>query len=126
MLQSVIRKTAKIGYESFIKTAAVYTKGTELMDPVPLADFKAHPENYTIVDVRMAAEAEAYKIFDTAISIPLDELRERINEIPLNLPVVVHCAGGYRSAAGSSLIAGALKAPIKIYDLGNAIKQFEP
>lgn len=126
VLQTTIRKTAKIGYESFIRVAAVYTKGSDQIDPMPLADFKAHPENYTIVDVRMAAEAAAYKFFDTAISIPLDELRDRIHEIPLDRPVVVHCAGGYRSAAGSSLIAAALKDQVKTYDLGNAIRQFEP
>ncbi|HEY9261102.1 rhodanese-like domain-containing protein, partial [Chitinophaga sp.] len=99
---------------------------SEQMDPIPLDDFKAHPENYTIVDVRMATEATEYKIFDNALSIPLDELRHRIHEIPQNLPVVVHCAGGYRSAAGSSIIAAVLKDHVKAYDLGNAIKQFEP
>lgn len=123
-LQKVIRKTAKIGYESAIRAAAVYTKGSETIAPVPLSDFKTHPELYTIVDVRMAAEAADDRIFDDAISIPLDELRERINEIPLNKPVVVHCAGGYRSAAGSSIIAGALKDKVITYDLGEAIKQF--
>ncbi|MGO4293525.1 MBL fold metallo-hydrolase [Chitinophaga sp. RAB17] len=126
VLQSVIRKTAKIGYESFIKGAAVYAGGSEQIDAIPLADFRAHPENYTIVDVRMATEAAEYKIFDSAISIPLDELRERTNEIPVNRPVVVHCAGGYRSAAGSSIIAAALGDQVKTYDLGNAVKQFEP
>lgn len=126
VLQSVIRKTAKIGYESFIKGAAVYTGGSEQIDAIPLEDFRVHPENYTIVDVRMATEAAEYKIFDSAISIPLDELRERTNEIPVSRPVVVHCAGGYRSAAGSSIIAAALKDQVKTYDLGNAVKQFEP
>jgi hydroxyacylglutathione hydrolase len=125
-LQQVIRKTAKIGYEPFIKAAAVYTKGSEQIDPIPLDDFKAHPENYTIVDVRMATEAEEYPIFDEAISIPLDQLRDRVGEIPVNKPVVVHCAGGYRSAAGSSIIAGALQHKVNTYDLGEAIKQFSP
>jgi rhodanese-related sulfurtransferase len=37
---------------------------------------------------------------------------------------VVHCAGGYRSAAASSLLQSALKDKVKVYDLGEAIKDF--
>ncbi len=125
-LQEVIRKTAKIGYEVFIKAAVVYSKGTETIAPLPLADFRAHPEHYTIIDVRMPSEVNDEKIFDDAIAIPLDQLRERISEIPLDKPVVVHCAGGYRSAAGSSIVAGELKNKVQVYDLGEAVKQFAP
>lgn len=123
-LQQVIRKAAKIGYEPAIKAAAVFTTGSATIAAMPLTDFKAHPEHYTIVDVRMATESEEYKIFDQAISIPLDELRERVHEIPTGKPVVVHCAGGYRSAAGSSIIAGALNEQVAAYDLGEAVSEF--
>lgn len=124
-LWEVIRKTAKIGYEPYIKAAAVYTNnGRETMAPLPLEDFRAHPERYTIIDVRMTSEASDEKIFNDAIAIPLDQLRERISEIPSDKPVVVHCAGGYRSAAGSSIVAGALKNKVQVYDLGEAVKQF--
>lgn len=125
-LQQVINKAAKIGYEPFIAGAAVYTTGGAHMDAVPLDDFAAHPQNYTIIDVRMSNEAADYPIFDNALSIPLDQLRERINEVPLDKPVVVHCAGGTRSAAGSSIIAAALENQVKTYDLGKAVKQFVP
>ncbi len=30
----------------------------------------------------------------------LAEVRNRVEEIPTDKPIVVHCAGGYRSAAG--------------------------
>jgi glyoxylase-like metal-dependent hydrolase (beta-lactamase superfamily II)/rhodanese-related sulfurtransferase len=123
-LQELIRKAAKIGYERNIKAAAVYTKGAETMAPLPLADFREHPEHYTIVDVRMESEVEEEPGFENAIAIPLDQLRERVSEIPADKPVVVHCAGGYRSAAGSSIVAGALKEKTPVYDLGEAVKEF--
>lgn len=123
-LQELIRKTAKIGYERNIKAAAVYTKGTETMAPLPLADFRSHPEHYTIVDIRMASEIEEEPVFEHAMAIPLDQLRERVSEIPVDKPVVVHCAGGYRSAAGSSIVAGALKEQTQVYDLGEVVKEF--
>ncbi|MGF6848250.1 hydroxyacylglutathione hydrolase [Chitinophaga sp. W3I9] len=123
-LQEVIRKAAKIGYERNIRAAAVYTKGAEMMAPIPLADFREHPEQYTIVDIRMPSEIEEEPLFEHAMLIPLDELRERASEIPADKPVVVHCAGGYRSAAGSSIVAAALKTQTPVYDLGEAVKEF--
>lgn len=123
-LQQLIRKTAKIGYETNIKAAAIAPEGAITMEPMPLAGFREHPEQYTIVDVRMASEITADPIFEDALSIPLDQLRERISEIPTGKPVVVHCAGGYRSAAGSSIVAAALNDKVKVYDLGEAVKEF--
>lgn len=123
-LQQLIRKTAKIGYEINIKAAAIAPEGTVTMDAMPLAGFREHPEEYTIVDVRMETEITEDPIFEGALAIPLDQLRERISEIPTGKPVVVHCAGGYRSAAGSSIVAAALKEKVKVYDLGDAVNEF--
>jgi rhodanese-related sulfurtransferase len=36
--------------------------------------------------------------------IPLAELRRRIDEVPTGGPVVVHCAGGWRSSVAASLL----------------------
>jgi rhodanese-related sulfurtransferase len=55
----------------------------------------------------------------------LHELRERTNEIPFHKPIVVHCAGGYRSAAGSSIIKSQLNSSLQVYDLSEAVKQFQ-
>ncbi|RBL91087.1 MBL fold metallo-hydrolase [Chitinophaga flava] len=122
-LQEVIAKAAKIGYEGLISGAMVSDAGSHTMQPVPLDDLKTHPQDYTIVDVRMESEAQI-QLLPGAISIPLDQLRERVNEIPLDKPIVVHCAGGYRSAAGSSIVAGALDGKVPTYDLGEAVKEF--
>ena len=80
---------------------------------------------FTIIDIRNPSETKMGKIFANAIHIPLYELRERINEIPVDKPIVVHCAGGYRSAAGSSIIKSKLNGTSQVYDLGEAVKQFQ-
>ncbi len=54
----------------------------------------------------------------------MGELREHINEIPTDKPIVVHCASGFRSAAGSSLIQSELNGKVKVFDLGEAVKDF--
>jgi rhodanese-related sulfurtransferase len=85
---------------------------------------KTNLKDYTIVDIRNDSELKTQKIFEHSIHIPLNELRERINEIPLDKPILVHCAGGYRSAAGSSIIKSKLNYKIQIFDLSEAIKEF--
>ncbi|MGY4384008.1 hydroxyacylglutathione hydrolase [Pedobacter sp. UYP24] len=123
-LQELVSRTAKIGYEGFIEAAFVFEMGTEKTDDLNLDAFKGNLEDYTIVDIRNKTEVSAQSIFEKAISIPLPELRERVLEIPFDKPIVVHCAGGYRSAAGSSIINNALKGKTTVYDLGEAVKDF--
>jgi glyoxylase-like metal-dependent hydrolase (beta-lactamase superfamily II)/rhodanese-related sulfurtransferase len=122
-LMESINKVAKIGYEGFIKQAFVVDSGSRVSPKLNLEEFKANPEMYTIIDVRNESEVQEQKAFSHAISIPLPELRKRVQEVPTTKPIVVHCAGGYRSAAGSSILANALPAAI-VYDLGDAVKMF--
>ena len=121
-LRLLIQRIAKIGYELFIKEAFVLDFGTKQSPELDFEHFKANPSAYTIVDIRNVPEAVSQPVFQGAINIPLPELAKRAEEIPADKPVVVHCAGGYRSAAGSSLLEN--KLPVKIFDLGDRIKQF--
>jgi hydroxyacylglutathione hydrolase len=119
-----IYSCAKIGYEPFIKNAFVFEVGSEKMEALDLDQFKNNPGDYTILDIRNPGEVNEQPVFANAIAIPLPELRERVAELPLNKPIVVHCAGGYRSAGGSSLLQRSVGQHVKVYDLGEAIKQF--
>lgn len=124
ILGSLISRCAKIGYEPFIERAFVFQEGTAVTDAMDIDRFSANPTEYTIVDIRNKGEVKEHPIFDQAINIPLPELRERVAEIPLNKPIVVHCAGGYRSTAGSSIIDNALGDKTTVYDLSENIKHF--
>ena len=124
-LKDLIHKTAKIGYEPLIKGAVVGTPATDATLPVlDVEAFRQHPERYTIVDIRNPVEHRDEPIFAGSLSIPLPELRERAKEIPTDKPVVVHCAGGYRSAMGSSIVAPALPSTA-VLDLSEAVKSFQ-
>lgn len=123
-LHHLIGRAAAIGYEAQVKEAFVLEYAA-LSEPVIDVDvFKENTQAYTIVDVRNTAEVKEHKPFSNSISIPLPELRNRINEIPTEKPIIVHCAAGYRSAAGSSIIQSAVNGHTKVFDLGEAIKQF--
>lgn len=59
----------------------------------------------TLLDTRTVTEVARGKI-DGFINIPLDSLRERINEIPKDKPVYVHCHSGLRSYIACRILQG--------------------
>ena len=56
-----------------------------------------------ILDVRSAREWQQRRI-DNSRNIPLPRLRARLQEIPNDHSVVVHCEGGYRSSIAASIL----------------------
>ena len=59
--------------------------------------------NIVIIDVRGRSEYQTQHIVG-AHHIPLGALPQRLDEIPHNNPVFVHCASGYRSQIAASLL----------------------
>jgi len=123
-LDTLIRRCAKIGYELIIEGALVHEEieDSVKVEKLDLNDFKENLSEFTIVDVRNLSERNSEKIFEDSIHIPLNEIRERYNEIPSDKPVVVHCAAGYRSAAASSILRD--KLDTRVFDLSDEIKNF--
>lgn len=60
----------------------------------------------TLLDVRTAEECAASGIIEGFVNIPVDVLRERIDEIPLGKPVYVICQSGLRSYVAARILAG--------------------
>lgn len=63
----------------------------------------ASVEGLQLVDLRNAGEV-AGGMIETAVHIPLAELRRRIGELDPTRPVLAYCAGGWRSSVGASLL----------------------
>jgi len=63
----------------------------------------ASPEPPLVVDVRTEREWSEQRI-DGSVNVPLSRLAERLDELPRDRPLVVHCASGYRSAIAASLL----------------------
>lgn len=59
----------------------------------------------TLLDVRTVTEVKRGRI-DGFINIPLDSLRERIEEIPKDKPVYIHCHSGLRSYIALCILKG--------------------
>jgi hydroxyacylglutathione hydrolase len=56
-----------------------------------------------ILDVRAPHERAVARI-DHSVNIPLNHLPERLEEVPTDQLIIVHCAAGYRSSIAASLL----------------------
>ncbi len=62
-------------------------------------------ETHCLLDVREPWELDLCR-FDGSLDIPMDELAARIDEIPADLPVIVVCHHGQRSAYATQWLRG--------------------
>ncbi|MAE60233.1 MAG: NADH oxidase [Planctomycetaceae bacterium] len=80
---------------------AVFAACNQLDGLVKVKQPDADLTGLQVVDVRSTAEVERAPLAGTAgadvVHIPLDELRDRLDEIDLNRPTVTSCASGLRS-----------------------------
>ena len=72
-----------------------------------------------VLDVRSEKEYAIVHLQGSS-NVPLTHLRERLQEIPADRPVVVHCEGGYRSAIACSILLQAGRTNVS--DLVGGIK----
>lgn len=56
-----------------------------------------------LIDIRNPGEVELGRI-PGSVHIPLAQLRNRLDMLPTDKPIVVHCAGGWRSSVAASLL----------------------
>lgn len=78
---------------------------TERISPAVAAERLALPEDLApiLLDVRTAHEREQ-KSIRGSVPIPLSQLAGRLDELSRARPILVHCAGGYRSSIAASLL----------------------
>lgn len=78
------------------------TRSYDVVDFEGLAKALADNKDIAILDVRQKNEWEAGHI-EGSINIPLQDVQQRMHEIP-DKPVWVHCAGGFRASVAASLL----------------------
>jgi rhodanese-related sulfurtransferase len=73
---------------------------------------------HLLVDVRTPEEFASGHIAG-AVNIPVDELAQRLNEVPQDKPVVLYCRSGNRSGQAAQILDQA--GYPQIYDLGGIV-----
>jgi rhodanese-related sulfurtransferase len=104
--------------------AAAQESGAEQVvnQKITPADFKATfvdgGAEHLLVDVRTAEEFATGHI-PGAVNIPVQELQQRLEEIPQDTAVVLYCRSGNRSGQAASILGDA--GYPEIYDLGGIV-----
>ena len=111
--EEAVMRLGRIGYDNVVGFlsggmqaflgAPEHLRETTRVTANALAALQQSASAPTIVDVRAPSEWQSGHIAGS-LNIPLNHLRDRSDEIPRDRPVVVHCAGGYRSAIAVSLL----------------------
>ena len=79
---------------------AGYTASNIVTGRMPVVHWRemqtTNPNEITLLDVRTEEERANGRFIQGSMNIPLDDLRERLDEIPKNKPIYVYCAVGLR------------------------------
>ena len=76
---------------------------TERLSPQLAAELLSSDEAPVLIDVRTEHEHDQKSIAGS-LSVPLNHIAERASSLPQHQPLLVYCAGGYRSSIGASLL----------------------
>tara|TARA_Y100000385_G_scaffold103550_1_gene107060 strand:+ start:515 stop:1915 length:1401 start_codon:yes stop_codon:yes gene_type:complete len=105
----VLTRLSRVGYDHTIgfldggfETWKATGKEFDTLDQVTAAELCDLP-NPTIIDVRKKNEYLSEHV-ENAVNIELDYLNQEMASIPINEPFYIHCAGGYRSVIGASIL----------------------
>ncbi|WP_118195779.1 MBL fold metallo-hydrolase [Albibacterium indicum] len=123
-LHEMMKRVAKIGYEKSVNGLIWEEFGKVEEKKFDQKGFDTNPDDFTVLDIRNDGEVASGKLFKQAITIPLPRLREAVDTLPVDKPIVVHCAGGLRSAIGASILSKQLK-NVAVLDMGEHIKDYK-
>lgn len=95
--------------------------GVSELEVETLRDWRKNATPHVLLDVREADELETAAV-DGAKWIPMGEIVDRIDEIPNDVPVVVMCHHGGRSAKVAAYLAGIGRE--RVYNLSGGIEAY--
>ena len=65
---------------------------------------RARELQWLFTNARIAPREREHKRIAGSVAMPLNHLGERLSELPTDRPLLVYCAGGYRSSIAASLL----------------------
>ena len=92
----------KDGLQS-LKSRPDLTVTTERLSAPFASELLSSPQPPQVIDVRAPGEREQ-KYIAGSLSVPLNHLVEKLETLPKDRPLLLYCAGGYRSSIAASLL----------------------
>ena len=88
---------------------------------VELEEYRHHRERYNLLDVRSVVEHSTGS-FEESWFLPLDEIREKLDQIPSGKPLITYCRGGYHGYVAQRLLS---QRGIEAYNLDGGFFKIE-
>jgi hydroxyacylglutathione hydrolase len=88
-----------------LKSRPDLTVTTDRLSAPFAAELLSSPQPPLAIDVRSPHE-RGQKYIPGSLGIPLNHLTENLEKLPKDRPLLVYCAGGYRSSIAASLLQG--------------------
>ncbi len=110
--EEAITRLSRVGYDGVIGYLAngfnAWKEAKKEIDTISRITAQEFSKQYTdnkalVFDVRKASEFNSQHAIG-ATNVPLNSLNENLAQIPKDEPVILHCAGGYRSMIAASML----------------------
>jgi hydroxyacylglutathione hydrolase len=110
--QEVVTRLARVGYDNaigFLKDGfEAWKKAGKEIDQIESVSVDEFAKKYKatsleVVDVRMPDEYAVGHVAN-AVNIPLEYMNDHMAEFRRDIPLYIHCAGGYRSMIAASIL----------------------
>ena len=85
------------------------------ISPEEVFQIMENNEDYLIVDVRTKEEFDSGHL-EGALLLPVQELGERLDELPMDKPIIVYCRSGNRSRTAANILID--NGFTMVYDMG--------
>ncbi|WP_035359185.1 MBL fold metallo-hydrolase [Edaphobacter aggregans] len=95
---------------------------TQRVSPLMLAEELASPHPPLVIDIRTPGEWSSGHLAG-GINLPLSQLQQRLDQVPRDRRIAVHCAGGYRSSIAASILG--LHGITNVIELAGGIAAWE-
>lgn len=107
-------RLGRIGFDNVIgyleEVDDVFDKNRDVIEKanrISVDDLKKMSDDQNaiaIVDIRSQEERTSTGIIEGSLHIPLAQLKNQLGLLPVDKPLVVHCASGYRSSIATSIL----------------------
>jgi rhodanese-related sulfurtransferase len=108
--EEAVTRLARVGFDNVLgyldgglEAWKKADKETDQIDQVTVEELKDVLPNGEVFDLRKKGEYESEHLEDVKHT-ALDYINEHLQEYPKDDPFYVHCAGGYRSLIGASIL----------------------
>jgi len=102
-IDRILHKIASIAYEWFCQWMYIVDKQTHKLT-AEKQDIVANSKKYRILDVRNQSAYNSNPIYSNSIHIPLESLKDRIDELPSDSILIPYCGWEYKSGIALSIV----------------------